>query len=194
MPLSAGLRGSALGPGSASWAVCPSRPPAPASMCSRIVICVRPRRGIFLLLNEDLTREQVWITAGLGEEEGGFNPLPPAPCPCVTRLGPPGAAGPGAAAAAAAADGGRWRGRPGSSLRRRPPSRGDRSSSSLGSQGTSFWGKHITNQSRSLRLISVAWRLLFFFACCHFRPPPPPDKHLGESQTARCPVMSRRIW
>ena len=32
------------------------------------------------------------------------SPLPPshpAPCPCVTRLGPPGAAGPGAAAAAA---------------------------------------------------------------------------------------------
>lgn len=41
---------------------------------------------------------------GLAKEEGGFNPLPPRPCPCVTRLRPPGAAGPGAAAAAAAAD------------------------------------------------------------------------------------------
>lgn len=87
MPLSAGFRGPALSPGSASWAVSPSRPPAPvparppltahASMCSHIVIYVHPRRGIFLLLNEDLTREQVWITAGLGKEEGGFNPLPP---------------------------------------------------------------------------------------------------------------------
>lgn len=85
MPLSAGFRGSAPSPGSASWAVSPRRPPAPArqpltahaSMCSHIVIYVHPRWGIFLLLNEDLTREQVWITAGLGKEEGGFNPLPP---------------------------------------------------------------------------------------------------------------------
>lgn len=72
-------------------------------MCSHIVICVPRRRGIRLLLNEDLTREQVWITAGLGEEAGDLTPSHPAPCPCVTRLGPPGAAGPGAAAVAAAA-------------------------------------------------------------------------------------------
>lgn len=174
MPLSAGFRGPARSPGRASWAVSPRRPPGDASMCSHIVICVPRRRGIRLLLNEDLTREQVWITAGLGEEAGDLTPSHPAPCPCVTRLGPPGAAGPGAAAVAAAAadddDGGGA-----AAATPRVPSRSGRSapgdcSSSLGTsarpalglrENLFFFGKHSSNRSGSRRLISVARRLLF---------------------------------
>lgn len=159
----------------------PARPPltAHASMCSHIVIYVHPRRGIFFLLNEDLTREQVWIIAGLGKEEGDLTPSHPAPCPCVTQLGLPGAAGPGAAAAAAAADddGGCCCCHPGSSLRHRPHSswgcslRSEpRPARHFGSEITYFFGKHITNQSRSLRLIAVPWKLLLFFVCCIFFP------------------------
>lgn len=40
---------------------------------------------------------------GWERRKADLTPSHPAPCPCVTRLRPPGAAGPGAAAAAAAA-------------------------------------------------------------------------------------------
>lgn len=109
---------------------------------------------------------------GWERRKADLTPSHPAPCPCVTRLRSPGAAGP-RAAAADDDDGGRRC--PESFPPLRPPGSWGlfplrtepRPGQHVGSEITScfyfyFFGKHIADQLTSRRVISAARRLLVF--------------------------------
>lgn len=123
---------------------------------------------------------------GPGKEDGAFNPSHPTPCPCVTRLCPPGAAGPGAATAADD----------------RLPSRLSPQKLLCSHVTSTFFFPFEKAQHEPIRIVkgfcffvfcfafgfSEAPALLLLFLFCFLRKP------LAHSQKARCPVMSRRIW